>query len=207
MAFLARLKVWLGLRQRKLDIPALKKRYPHFEFGRGTYGKPAIMEWGEPATLRIGAFCSIAADVTIFLGGEHRLDWVTTFPFNYFRPAARAIAGHPHTKGDVAIGNDVWLAHGATILSGVTIGNGAVIGAHAVVSRDVPAYGIVAGNPARLVRKRFAEEVIRELEVVAWWDWADEEIDAALPLLLSADVERFIDYARQRFPATRRHPA
>jgi len=207
MAWHRRLKEWLGLRKRKLDIAALKKRYPHFEFGRCTYGKPAIMEWGEPVILKIGAFCSIAAEVTIILGGEHRPDWVTTFPLSYLRPGAPAVEGYPHTKGDVIIGNDVWLGHGATILSGVTIGNGAVVGARALVIRDVPAYGIVGGNPARLLRKRFAEEVIQQLEEIAWWNWSDEEIERALLLLQSSDIAAFIAHARRRISNQHKQPA
>ena len=115
--------------------------------GAHTYGAPLVRWWGEPANLSIGRFCSIADDVQIFLGGNHRTDWVTTYPFPVFRAwhEARGIAGHPATRGDVHIGHDVWLGSGSVILSGVTIGHGAVIGCRAVVSRDVPA-GPVASS-------------------------------------------------------------
>src|SRR5271169_4504044 len=80
-----------------------------YTVGRGTYGEPEVRHWGEPATLKVGVFCSIAADVTIFLGGNHRIDWITTYPFPFFRESAKGIAGYRATKGDVIIGNDVWI--------------------------------------------------------------------------------------------------
>lgn len=163
----------------------LAERYP---VGRGTYGEPEVLHWGEPTTLRIGAFCSIAVGVKIYLGGNHRTDWITTYPFPIFRDSARDIPGHPATKGDVIIGNDVWIGADATILSGVRIGNGAVVGACAVVTRDVPAYAIVAGNPAKIIRRRFTETEITALEALAWWDWEEAKLDAAMPHLLAGNV-------------------
>jgi acetyltransferase-like isoleucine patch superfamily enzyme len=178
-----------------------RKRKPwteRYTVGRGTYGEPEVRHWGEPATLKVGSFCSIAVDVTIFLGGNHRIDWITTYPFPVMRESAKNIPGHPATKGDVIIGNDVWIAAGATILSGVRIGNGAVIGACSVVTKDVPPYGIVAGNPAKLVRFRFSEEEIATLEKIAWWDWPDAKIDTAMPLLLAGDVAAFCAFAQAK---------
>ena len=134
--------------------------------------------------------------MTIFLGGEHRSDWVTTYPFNVLDPRFTHIKGHPHSKGDVVIGNDVWVGRGAAILSGVRVGDGAVIGAYAVVVRDVPAYGIVAGNPAKLLRTRFSDAIIEELEDVRWWDWPDERIDRAVPYLQSDRIDEFLNLVR-----------
>jgi virginiamycin A acetyltransferase len=169
------------------------KRY---DVGRWTYGEPDILHWGEPATLRVGAFCSIAKGVAIFLGGNHRTDWVTTFPFSEFWECAKHIPGHPATRGDVVIGNDVWIGDGATILSGVHIGDGAVVAARAVVTKDVPAYGIVAGNPALLVRTRFTADEISTLQRIAWWRWDDEKIKEAMPVLLNDNIDRFFDFAK-----------
>ena len=164
------------------------------EVGEHTYGAPRIRWWGERANLSIGKYCSIAEGVEIFLGGNHRIDWVSTYPFPIFRrwPEARNIAGHPGTKGDVVIGNDVWLGAGCVILSGVTVGHGAVVGCRAVVARDVPDYAIVAGNPATLVRMRFDPERIDKLLKSAWWDWSPSKIKDKMPLLLSADIDRFL---------------
>jgi len=173
------------------SIRALRR----YDIGEYTYGFPKVLSWGEGATLRIGKFCSIAEGVVILLGGEHRIDWVTTYPFSVLFPEAGEFRGHPRTKGDVVIGNDVWIGQEATILSGVTIGNGAVIAARSVVSRPVPDYAIVGGNPARVVRYRFPEPQIRALQEIAWWNWPRERIVRYLPLLLSNQIDDFIEAA------------
>ena len=177
---------------RRLTDKPIQEKFPQFDIGRGTYGIPKIRSWQEGPTLRIGAFCSIAANVQIFLGGEHRVDWLTTYPFSVFWAEARHIEGHPRIKGDVVIGNDVWIGTDAMILSGVTIGDGAVIGAGAVVGKDVPPYSIVIGNPGVVVRRRFTEEVIGRLLAIQWWNWDDDRIKKVLPLLLSDDPEPFL---------------
>lgn len=164
--------------------------------GRYTYGANLleIRQWGEGASLDIGAFCSIADRVTVLLGGNHRVDWMTTYPFGALYPedlGGESIVGHPATGGNVTIGNDVWVGTGAMILSGVTIGDGAVISARALVARDVAPYSIVGGNPARLLRLRFTAEVITELQRLRWWDWPTEKIRLAAPLLSGApDADR-----------------
>lgn len=164
------------------------------ELGDFTYGQPRILSWGEETKLKIGKFCSIAWANTIFLGGEHRTDWVTTYPFNALMSEFNSLKGHPKSKGDVIIGNDVWLGSGVSILSGVNIGSGAVVGANATVTKDVPPYAIVAGNPAKLIRYRFAPEVVEKLLAVAWWDWDDSSICRAVPILQSGDVEALFQY-------------
>lgn len=165
--------------------------------GRHTYGHESIevRDWDEGASLTIGSFCSIADRVVVYLGGNHRPDWVTTYPFSAFPDrweTARDIEGHPATKGDVTIGNDVWVGSGATIMSGVTVGDGAVLGTNSVVSRDIAPYTIVAGNPARAIRHRFAPEIVEALLRIAWWEWSDERISAAIPAMLNGDVEGFV---------------
>ncbi len=165
-----------------------------FDIGDFTYGVPKIWWWGEPATLVIGKYCSLSADIEIFLGGNHRPDFVTTYPFSAIAdwPEAANIEGHPATKGDVRIGNDVWIGLGVTILSGVTVGDGAVLAAHAVVTRDVPPYAIVAGNPARMIRRRFADDVIAKLLALRWWDWDQERVRRYIPLLMQPDIAKFL---------------
>ena len=185
----------LGSVQQRLNEylkQSLQDEYPQYVFGRGTYGGLKVWSWGEAATLRVGNFTSFAKGVEIFLGGEHRTDWVTTYPFSAFRGAASHIAGHPRSRGDVVVGHDVWVGAGALILSGVTIGDGAVIGARAVVTRSVPPYAIVAGNPAKLVRYRFSEYQIRQLMHIAWWNWEDDRIAALMPMLLNDEIDAFI---------------
>ncbi|HYF66443.1 MAG TPA: CatB-related O-acetyltransferase [Herpetosiphonaceae bacterium] len=172
-----------------------RKRHPGFAIGKHTYGDPQVFAWGEGATLKIGAFCSIADGVKIYLGGEHRVDWVTTYPFSVMWPAARHHTGHPRTKGDVVIGNDVWIGADAVILSGVRIGDGAVIGNNSVVVKDVAPYAIVAGNPARFLKTRFDEVTVGRLLAVKWWEWDDARIQATLPALLNNDIAGFLERA------------
>ncbi len=175
--------------------------YP-FEIGEYTYGTPEIFWWEESVTLKIGRFCSIAEGVKIFLGGNHRTDWVTTYPFSAKEmtatwPTATEIVGHPTSKGDIIIGNDVWLGAHSSILSGISIGDGAVIGAHAVVTKDVPSYTIVAGNPAKIIRRRFSASQIELLLEIRWWDWEPEKIAHYLPLMCSPDIDRFLSESRK----------
>ena len=106
--------------------------------------------------------------------------------------SGKHILGHPKTKGDVKIGNDVWIGKEAIILSGVNIGDGAVIGARSLVSRDVQPYAIVGGNPAREIRKRFNDQTIQELLEIRWWEWEPNRIEKALPILLSNNIDKFI---------------
>ncbi len=145
-----------------------------------TYGLPNIYFWDQNTKLTIGKFCSIAEGVTFILGGEHRLDWVSTYPFSEFTQNwshATGVTGHPATKGDINIGHDVWIGHGAMILSGVTIGNGAVVGAGSVVAKNIPPYAVVAGNPATVIKFRFNEKDIAHLQNYNWWELSDSEIN------------------------------
>jgi acetyltransferase-like isoleucine patch superfamily enzyme len=156
--------------------------------GRHSYGAPNVYVWDDKTKLTIGNFCSIAEGVTFLLGGEHRMDWITTYPFSAMSntwAGAELLLGHPATKGDIVIGNDVWIGHGALILSGVHIGNGAVIGAGSVVNKNVEDFAIVAGNPAKFIRYRFDEKTRNELKDISWWDWSDEKISKNLQMLLS----------------------
>ena len=161
-----------------------------FLTGRHSYGMKhiKIRSWGEGAHLFIGSFCSIADNQTIFLGGNHRTDWTTTFPFGHIFndvfPAGQVNGkGHPASKGHVIIENDVWIGSGCTIMSGIRIGSGSVVAAKSVVVKDVDPYTIVGGNPAKLIRSRFPRYIIDKLLEIKWWDRSDEEINAIVPLL------------------------
>ena len=153
------------------------KRTGIVSIGAHTYGKPKVYAWDDKTKLVIGKYCSIAENVTFLLGGNHRVDWISTYPFSEFQvtwPTASGLVGHPATRGDINVGNDVWIGHGATILSGIRIGDGAVIGAGSVVSKDVAPYSIVAGNPAREIRSRFSAKEIERLLKIKWWDWPED---------------------------------
>ena len=164
------------------------KKYKKYDIGEYTYGRPKV--FGDEATLKIGKFCSIAMGTTIYLGAEHHLEWVSTYPF--FAKFEKAKHTSNTTKGNVTIGNDVWIGDGALILSGVTIGDGAVIGARAVVTKNVKPYEIVGGNPAKHIRFRFSEEQIEKLLKIKWWDWDIKKIEANFDLILSDDIDKFI---------------
>lgn len=149
--------------------------------GRFTYGTEhlTVREWGEGAALTIGSFCSISSNALVFLGGNHRLDWVTTFPLGHISVddlGGEGIVGHPATAGDVTVGHDVWFGHGVTIMSGITIGTGAVLAANAHIVKDVEPYSIVGGNPAKHIAYRFDAETVRLLRASRWWDWPVETI-------------------------------
>jgi len=168
---------------------------PNYVIGDHTYGEPAIRQFDQTTRLVMGRFCSISDQVTIILGGNHRSDWVTTYPFSAFTetwPEAATIKGHPASKGDIIIGHDVWIGYGATILSGVTIGSGAVIGARAVISCNVAPYAVMTGNPAQEIKKRFDDTIIVRLLQLAWWNWPEEKIRTNLPLLCSSQIQQLL---------------
>ena len=160
--------------------------------GDFTYGSPKVHSWGNDGRLIIGKYCSIGDKVDILLGGNHRTDWVTTYPFGMLRDGAKHISGHPRSRGDITIGNDVWIARGAVILSGVTIGDGACVAGEAVVTGDVPPYAIVGGNPSRQIRLRFSKTQIDALLAIRWWDWSEDRIAQFYDLMLSSDIDGFI---------------
>jgi acetyltransferase-like isoleucine patch superfamily enzyme len=163
--------------------------------GDYTYGTPAIFPSWYSATVTIGRYCSIADGVLIFSGGDHNLRTVSTYPFQAFTqffPTAGGERVTPVPGKPVVVGNDVWLGFKSTIMSGVTIGHGAVVAAQAVVTRDVPPYGIAAGNPARIVGKRFTDDQIAALLRIAWWDWPKDTIDREMEALLRSPIEDFI---------------
>ncbi|MDV6225852.1 type B chloramphenicol O-acetyltransferase [Nitratireductor aquimarinus] len=142
--------------------------------------------------LVIGSFCSIGTGAAFMMAGNqgHRNDWVTTFPFFYMseEPAfAEARDGYV-PAGDTVVGNDVWIGAEAIIMPGVRIGDGAMTGSRAVVTKDVPPYTIVGGNPARPIRRRFSDEQIAMLLEMRWWDWPLEAIKDAMEYLCSGDV-------------------
>jgi virginiamycin A acetyltransferase len=140
--------------------------------------------------LIIGKFCAIASGVKFIMnGGNHHTEWLTSYPFPIFGQGWESVMPDtwPH-KGDMVIGNDVWIGYQATLMPGVQVGDGAIVGAQAVVTHDVPPYAIVGGNPAKVLKYRFSESVIETLLTVRWWDWEIEKITRYLPFLCSANI-------------------
>lgn len=168
------------------------------EFGRFTYGieRASVIQWGEGSALRIGSFCSLAADITFILGGNHRSDWATTYPFGHIHIehlGGREIKGHPATNGDIVIGHDVWIATGATIMSGITVGDGAIIAANAHVVKNIGPYEIWGGNPAQKIRDRFTRPVTERLLALQWWALPQEHIRRIAPTLSQAPTVELLD--------------
>jgi len=152
--------------------------------------------------LVIGSFCSIGSGAAFIMAGNqgHRYDWVSSFPF-YFMNEVPHFAGAANAfapAGDTVIGNDVWIGTEAILMPGVTIGHGAVIGTRALVTKDVEPYTIVGGNPAKPIRKRFSDEDIALLLEMAWWDWPDDMLQAAMPLMTSADIAGLYAFWKER---------
>jgi len=142
--------------------------------------------------LVIGSFCSIGSGAAFIMAGNqgHRSDWISTFPF-FWMPDVPAFAGARNgyqPAGDTVIGNDVWIGSEAIVMPGITIGDGAVIGTRSLVTRDVAPYAIVGGNPARVIRKRFDEQLVALLLEMKWWDWSDDQLRDAMPILTGGDI-------------------
>ncbi|MDA8693194.1 CatB-related O-acetyltransferase [Saprospiraceae bacterium] len=149
--------------------------------------------------LIIGKFCMIASGVTFIMNGANHLSRsVSSYPFAIFgKDWSGAMEGKSYpVKGNTIIGNDVWIGYDATIMPGVHIGDGAIIAAKSVVSRDLEPYSIVGGNPAELIRKRFADNEIKDLLNIKWWDWPIEKITKNVEHLTSGDVRAILDNGR-----------
>ena len=144
--------------------------------------------------LKIGRYCSIACGSKfLFTSGNHALASLSTYTFPIFYEEwgldAKDICGAWDNKGDIIVGNDVWIGFEAVILSGVTIGDGAIIGARAVVTKDVPPYTIVGGVPAKPIRKRFDDRTIEKLLSLRWWDRDETTVKKAIPAIRSGNVD------------------
>lgn len=180
-----------------------------FYIGKHSYGITSenIVWWGEQYNyngdklrpkLIVGKFCSIGRFSKFFLGGNHRHDWISTYPFhiqwvhsNTFDALPREIPGYGHTNGNITIGNDVWFGENVTVMSGVQIGDGAVIAANSTVAANVDAYSITGGNPAKHIKYRFDHAVIEKLLKIQWWNMEEDKLNKLIPYLVKNDLEMF----------------
>lgn len=145
--------------------------------------------------LIIGKFCSIACGARfLFTSANHTLKSLSTYPFPIFFEEWDLDKKHVNSawdnKGDIVIGNDVWIGYEAVILSGVHIGDGAIIGTRAVVTKDVPPYTVVGGIPAKEIKKRFSEETISKLQQIQWWNWSFDKIQQFLPYIMNGEIDK-----------------
>ncbi|ALQ08099.1 chloramphenicol acetyltransferase [Pseudoalteromonas sp. Bsw20308] len=143
--------------------------------------------------LLIGKFCAIAKDVTFIMNGaNHQTSGFSTYPFFIFGNGWGKFAPKSNDlpfKGNTEIGHDVWIGYNATIMPGVKIGSGAIIASKSVVTCDVPAYSVVGGNPAKVIKTRFDDKTINTLLDIAWWDWSNEKITAHLDAITQCDIK------------------
>lgn len=148
--------------------------------------------------LIIGKFCSIACGVKfLFNCANHTLKSLSTYTFSLFYEdwelEKSNVASAWDNKGDIVIGNDVWIGFEAVILAGVKIGDGAIIGTRAVVTKDVPPYSIVGGIPAKVIRKRYSPDIIEQLLSLRWWDWTKDRIKRNLPFIMAGNIENMTE--------------
>ncbi len=143
--------------------------------------------------LIIGKFCAIATDAKFIMNGaNHKISGLSTFPFSIFRNGWEKVIPKPGElpyKGDTVVGNDVWIGYDAIIMPGVHIGDGAIIAAKSVVTKDIPPYTIVGGNPAKIIKTRFNESTIEKLLKIEWWNWDVEKITKNLSIITGSNIE------------------
>ena len=191
-----------------LELAGLRKRpfficdnpdYSHISAGEFSYGKPLIIgtsgRYGPDVKVSIGKFCSIADGSCFMLRVNHPIDSASTYPIE------RILLNSPTipfvwSRGPISIGHDVWIGYKATILGGVTLGHGSVVAAHAVVTRDVPPYAVVAGNPAHIVKYRFTDEIISMMLDIEWWDWPISLIREKSTLISQGQIQKFLQFAK-----------
>ncbi|GAC1376469.1 MAG: CatB-related O-acetyltransferase [Acidimicrobiales bacterium] len=196
------LRLWSPFSQPEAAVWRKLQRAGRITVGRGTYGIPIVKHYTHDETkLTVGNYSALAENAIVMLGGQHAMDQVTTYPLRIgFHMPGAGRDGMPTHTSDTVIGNDVWLAQRSFVRSGLTIGDGAVIAAGSVLTKDVPPYAVMGGNPAKILRFRHTEEQRAALLEIQWWHWPEDEIRRAVPLLAQTDIDSFIDYARRRFP-------
>jgi acetyltransferase-like isoleucine patch superfamily enzyme len=182
----------------KIALAAHASRGVRLSIGEYSYGTPTLFyNDGDPSLmLSIGAFCSIADDVKIFLGrfGRHHYDFLSTYPMGMVFGSPSKMDTSASHSGDlgVSVGSDVWIARSATIMAGVRIGHGAVIGACSLVTHDVKPYAIMGGVPAKPLKMRFNEDHVERLLRIRWWEWPSDKLRNNIDLFYSADIDEVL---------------
>jgi acetyltransferase-like isoleucine patch superfamily enzyme len=162
--------------------------------GNMSYYAPNVIRFkGDTGRVIIGNFASVAPDADFYVGGLHRVEWVSLYGLRAMLELPGAYEdGFTHGRGDIVVGSDTWVTNGCTVMSGVTIGDGAVIGTKAVVAKDVRPYAIVVGNPAKEIGRRFSDEQVEALLRIKWWNWPTERVKEHVDALSSPDIDAFI---------------
>ena len=162
--------------------------------GNMSYYAPNVVKYkGDTGRVIIGNFASVAPDADFYVGGLHRVEWVSLYGLRAMLELPGAYEdGFTHGRGDIVVGSDTWVTNGCTVMSGVTIGDGAVVGTKAVVAKDVRPYAIVVGNPAKEIGRRFSDEQVEALLRIKWWDWPTELVKERVDALSSPDIDAFI---------------
>ena len=217
---LGRMGLFRGLRI-KLGLRKPLWPWPGIEIGRCTYGVneanvfgyekhngEVIGYPGSDYLLSIGSYCSVAEGVIFMCRSNHRTEWVSTFPLDRHYAKSDRMLTEYWGKGPTTVGHDVWIGARAMIMSGVTIGNGAVIAAGSIVTKDVPPYAIVAGNPARLVKYRFPPDAVEQFQAIEWWNWPEEKIVSNLQVMTTTPEQFLAAHApiKRAKPGAKAHP-
>jgi hypothetical protein len=201
------LKTIVGFQMRRLrnlwwgeDLATLRRLEKQGRVIRGvhTYGIPTVLTFPyEHTKLIIGNYSAVAG--THMLGGQHAIKHVASYPLRiHMQLPGAGEDGNPAKRGNIVIGSDCWVTFGSWVQGGITIGDGAVVATGSMVTKDVPPYAIVGGNPAKIIAYRHTEEQIAALLEIKWWDWPEDEVREAAPYLASEDIDAFIAYARQK---------
>lgn len=165
-------------------------------YGKHSYGADVkVLAWNrKDTTIETGAYCSFGTDIKFVIDGNHKIDAFSTYPFRRVFPTFPHLA---YGKEIPKIGNDVWIGNGATIYSGVDIGDGAIIAGQSVVTKSVPPHAVVSGNPARIVKYRFSDEIIQDLLRLKWWELPETTIGSEILPLFDSDITIVISKLKQ----------